>query len=107
MSFLAVYTIVHVVISLVGIGSGLIVVFGLLAGERLDGQTVLFLATTVAVLALHLNVFVLIVQLFRNVPALHLLAPTQSEPPFGVAQLVVLVLFFALGTLAVRRSKTI
>jgi hypothetical protein len=157
MSFLATYTIVHVVISLVGIVSGLIVVLGLLKGKRLNGQTALFLATTVAtsvtgygfpfeqllpahivgaislvvlavaiyarysrhlagawratyvigaVLALYLNVFVLVVQLFRRVPALHDLAPTQSEPPFGVAQLVVLVVFITLGTLAVRRSKT-
>ena len=43
-----------------------------------------------AVMALYLNVFVLIVQLFEKVPALKALAPTQSEPPFLVAQLVVL-----------------
>jgi uncharacterized membrane protein SirB2 len=42
-----------------------------------------------------------------KVPVLHDLAPTQSEPPFAVAQLAVLVLFIVLGTLAVRRSKTI
>jgi hypothetical protein len=41
------YTLIHVVISLVGIGSGFIVVFGLLAGKRLDGWTALFLASTV------------------------------------------------------------
>jgi hypothetical protein len=41
------------------------------------------------------------------VPALNSLAPTQSEPPFAVAQLVVLLLFLVLGTLAVRRSKEI
>jgi hypothetical protein len=60
-----------------------------------------------AVIALYLNVFVLVVQSFLKVPALHALAPTQSEPPFAVAQLVVLVLFLVLGTLAVRRSKGI
>src|SRR6266545_1209513 len=42
------FTTVHVVLSLVGIGSGLVVLFGLLAGKRLDRWTALFLATTVA-----------------------------------------------------------
>jgi hypothetical protein len=45
---LATYTLVHVLISLVGIGSGLVVLFGLVAGRRLEGWTALFLATTVA-----------------------------------------------------------
>jgi hypothetical protein len=44
----ATYTLLHVVISLVGIGSGMVVMFGLLAGRRLDGWTGLFLVTTVA-----------------------------------------------------------
>jgi hypothetical protein len=35
-----------------------------------------------AVLALYLNVFVLIAQFFMKIPALKVLAPTQSEPPF-------------------------
>ncbi len=42
------FTFVHVLLSLVGIGSGFVVVFGLLTGKRLDGWTALFLATTVA-----------------------------------------------------------
>src|SRR2546429_4824398 len=42
------YTLVHVLLSLVGIASGLVVVFGLLTGKRLDGWTALFLAATVA-----------------------------------------------------------
>lgn len=42
------FTFVHVQLSLAGIGSGLVVVFGLLTGKRLDGWTGLFLATTVA-----------------------------------------------------------
>src|SRR5438105_13374404 len=42
------FTLVHVMISLVGIVSGFVVVFGLLAGKRLDRWTALFLATTVA-----------------------------------------------------------
>ena len=42
------FTFLHVVLSLIGIFSGLIVMFGLLAGKRLDGWTALFLLTTVA-----------------------------------------------------------
>jgi hypothetical protein len=45
---LNVYTIVHVIISLLGIFSGFVVLFGLLAGKRLDGWTKFFLVTTVA-----------------------------------------------------------
>jgi hypothetical protein len=52
--------------------------------------------------ALYLNVFVLIVQAFRRVPALTAMAPTQSEPPFLLAQLVVMALFVGLGIAAVR-----
>jgi hypothetical protein len=42
------FTLVHVLLSLVGIGSGLVVLFGMLAGKRLDGWTGVFLATTLA-----------------------------------------------------------
>jgi hypothetical protein len=42
------FTLVHVVISLVGIFTGLIVVWGMLATKRLDALTAVFLATTVA-----------------------------------------------------------
>jgi hypothetical protein len=148
------FTLVHVVLSLVGIGSGLIVLFGMLGAKRLDGWTALFLATTVltsvtgfffpvtgflpshavgilslvflaaallafyvyrlagawrwiyvvgAVVALYFNVFVGVVQAFRKVSFLEPLAPTQSEPPFLVAQLVVLAIFIVLGVIAVRR----
>jgi hypothetical protein len=38
---------VHVILSLVGIVSGLIVVFGMLSANKLDGLAPLFLATTV------------------------------------------------------------
>ena len=41
-------TFVHVVLSLVGLGSGFVVVFGLLTRKRLDGWTLLFLVTTIA-----------------------------------------------------------
>jgi hypothetical protein len=53
-----------------------------------------------AMMALYLNVFVLIVQLFQKVPALKALAPTQSEPPFAVAQLLALALFVVLTIVA-------
>jgi len=45
---LPLFTLIHVVISVLGIITGLVVVGGLLAGERLDGWTGLFLATTTA-----------------------------------------------------------
>jgi len=55
-----------------------------------------------ALIALYFNVFVLIVQLFEKVPALRALAPTQSEPPFPVAQVVVMVLFVVPGIFAAK-----
>ncbi|SRR6266404_6459474 len=58
-----------------------------------------------AVLALYLNVFVLIVQSFQKVPALKDLAPTQTEPPFKITQLLVLTLFVALAIIAVLRFR--
>jgi len=148
---LSAFTLFHVVLSLVGIGTGFVVVYGLLASKRLDGWTALFLVTTVAtsvtgflfpfhgflpsygigivslivlvvailaryrfrlaggwrrtyvittVLALYLNVFVLIVQLFRKVPALKAIAPAQSEPPFQITQLIGLLLFTVLAVRA-------
>jgi hypothetical protein len=54
-------------------------------------------------LALYLNCFVLVAQAFEKVPALHTLAPAGSEPPFLVAQTVVLAAFVVLGTLAAKR----
>src|SRR2546422_2985518 len=45
---LHIYTIIHTLISLVGIFTGLIVLFGMLASKRLDGWTKWFLITTVA-----------------------------------------------------------
>jgi glucose-6-phosphate-specific signal transduction histidine kinase len=56
-----------------------------------------------AAMALYLNVFVLVVQSFEKVPALHALAPTQTEGPFKIAQLGVLVLFLVLTVMAVRK----
>jgi len=145
---------VHVVLSLIGIASGFIVLYGLLTGKPLGGWTALFLATTIltsvtgfplapfgfdppravgtlslvllafAVLALYafhlagawrwiyvitataslyLNVFVAVFQAFLKVPAIHDLAPTQSERPFMIAQGAVLLLFVVLGAVAVKK----
>src|ERR1700733_3953809 len=44
---LSTFTLVHVLISLVGIVFGLLVVYGLIQGKRFDGGTAIFLATTV------------------------------------------------------------
>ena len=58
-----------------------------------------------AVIALYVNVFVLIVQLFEKVPALRALAPTKSAPLFKVTQLVVLVLFVVLTIATVKKFR--
>jgi hypothetical protein len=150
----ATFTLIHVVISLIGILSGLVVLFGMLGSKHSKGWTALFLVSTVltsatgfffhsasfgpahvlgvisllvlavaiiavyifhlasawrwvyvisAVAALYLNVFVSVVQAFQKLPFLQPLAPTQSEPPFLVVQLVVVAIFILLGLLAVRR----
>ncbi len=151
---LSTFTLLHVIISLIGIVTGLIVLYGLLKSRRMDGWTFIFLLTTVltsvtgflfpfngftpaiafgilsmilliaaiaaryayhlagswrwvyvvaAVISLYLNCFVLVVQSFLKIPALHALAPTGSEPPFAILQGIVLVFFLITGFLAVRR----
>ncbi|MGH7494029.1 MAG: hypothetical protein ACREOO_16760 [bacterium] len=55
--------------------------------------------------ALYLNVFVGVVQAFQKLPFLKSLAPTQSEPPFLVAQLAVLALFILLGIKSVKSFR--
>ena len=153
---LSTFTRIHVVISLIGIVSGFVVLFGLLTRRRMNFWTALFLVTTVAtsvtgfgfplhelspphivgiislvvlalaivaryafhlagawrwiyaitaVIALYLNVFVGVVQAFQKIPALKAMAPHQTEPPFVVTQLVVLVLFIVLAILATRRFR--
>jgi hypothetical protein len=147
---LTVLTVFHTALSLIGIGSGVVVLYGLLTKKPLPGWTKLFLATTVAtsvtgfffpfhkflpshgvailslivlaiairahnrwrrtyaitaVMALYFNVFVLIAQLFLKVPALNALAPTQSEPPFQIAQGVNLLLFTFLAIRAAMKSR--
>jgi hypothetical protein len=145
---------IHVALSLIGIVSGLVVLYGLLTGQALGGWTALFLATTIltsvtgfplapfgfdppravgtlslillaiavgayylfhlagfwrwvyvvtAMAALWLNCFVLVFQGFLKVQVLHDLAPTQSEPPFLLAQGGVLILFVVLAFFALRK----
>lgn len=55
-----------------------------------------------AMLSLYLNVLVLVVQAFLKVPELHALAPTQNEPPFAIAQGIVLVVFIAVTARSVK-----
>jgi hypothetical protein len=150
------FTMVHVVLSLVGIATGLLVVWGFLTGRMLDRTAAVFFVTTIltsvtgfgfpfdhmlpshkvgivslvllalavlgkyafhaeggwrrtyvfgAVFALYLNIVVLVVQLFRHVPALNPLAPTQTmEPAFLGTQIVILGVFLLLGWLSLERS---
>ena len=58
-----------------------------------------------ALLALYLNAFVGVVQAFQKLPPFHALAPTGSEPPFAIAQLVVLAAFALLGCRSLRRFR--
>jgi hypothetical protein len=149
-----IYTIIHTLISLVAIFTGFVVLFGLLAGYRLDGWTKWFLITAVAttltgfffpfhgltpafklgiissfflaitiyarypknlagawrwiyvvgaVISLYFNVFVFVVQSFEKIPALHAVAPTQTEQPFKLTQLVVLAVFVLVTIIAAIR----
>ena len=60
-----------------------------------------------AIISLWFNVFVLIVQSFMKISALKALAPTQSEPPFKIAQGAALVLFVVLAIVAVRKFRPV
>jgi hypothetical protein len=155
---LATYTTVHVIISLIGIATGFIVLFGLFTGRLLGAWNGLFLITTVltsvtgfafpntkvtpgiilgilslivlaiaifalygrhlngiwrrtyaitAMIALYFNAFVLVAQLFEHVPAIHALAPTQTEAPFKIAQLLLLVVFAVLIGAAAKKFRTV
>ena len=90
----------------VGIVSLVVLAIAIFAryGRRLTGAWRWIYVVT-AMLALYLNVFVLIVQLFQKVPALRALAPTQSEPSFLVAQLVAIALFVVLTIFAVIKFR--
>jgi len=154
---LATFTAFHVALSLIGIGSGFLVVFGMIVSRNLPVLTTTFMVTTAltsitgfmfpfkgvtpgivlgvlsvvtlaiaavaryarhlggawrgtwvitAAVALYFNFFVLIVQSFQKIPALHALAPTQTEGPFKIAQLFFLVVFIAITVLAFRKFRS-
>ena len=77
-----------------------------LYGMKLSGAWRWIYVVT-AMISLYLNVFVLIIQAFLKVPALHALAPSvpPSEPPFAVVQGIVLVFFVIVIIGAVRRFR--
>jgi hypothetical protein len=56
-----------------------------------------------AMIALYLNCFVLVAQSFMKVPALNALAPTDSEPPFLISQIVVMLIFIVWTVFAVKK----
>jgi hypothetical protein len=60
-----------------------------------------------AMLALYFNCFVLIVQLFEKVPALHALAPHGNEAPFKVAQVLLLLIFSILTSAGVKKFRPV
>jgi hypothetical protein len=55
------------------------------------------------VITVYLDAFVAVVQAFLKIPALHALAPAGSEPPFAIAQGVLLVVFVVLAIMAAKR----
>lgn len=59
------------------------------------------------IVAFYFNAFVTVVQLFRRLPALHALAPTESEPPFALAQLVLLIVCVVVGRQAWTRAGAV
>ena len=65
------------------------------------------LAALTALVSLYLNVFVLVIQSFLKVPPLHALAPSvpPAEPPFAIAQGIVLVFFVIVITGVIRRYR--
>lgn len=71
---------------------------------RLEGSWRWIYVVT-ALFAQYLNVFVGVVQAFQKSTVLAELAPTQSEPPFAIAQAAVLGLFLLFGWLAVARFR--
>jgi len=90
----------------VGILSLVVLAFASLAyyGKHLAGswrRTYVITAT----FALYLNVFVLVAQSFQKIPSLHALAPTGTETPFKVSQLVVLVVFIAVAVIADKKFR--
>ena len=60
-----------------------------------------------AVVSLYFNVFVAVIQTFQKIAPFHALAPTQKEPPFAVAQAILLILFIGLGIAAFKKFRPI
>jgi hypothetical protein len=77
-----------------------------LYGRHLNGVWRRTYAIT-AMIALYFNVFVLVAQTFEHVPAIHALAPTQTEAPFKIAQLLLLVVFAVLIGAAAKKFRTV
>jgi hypothetical protein len=92
----------HIVgaISLVVLGVAIVALFGLHFRDIWRGIYVVSTA-----LALYFNVFVGVTQAFLKIPALHALAPQQTESPFVIAQLLMLALFILLTVVAVKRFR--
>src|SRR5216683_2604531 len=103
---LAAFTALHVVISLVGIVTGIVVLLGIalfaLYAQHLSGAWRWVYVVT-ALFALYLNCFVAVVQSFQKIPFLRALAPTQSEAPFQIAPGILLLAFVCAGIAAVRK----
>src|SRR3977135_178662 len=77
-----------------------------LYGKKLAGAWRWIYVLT-ALISLYLNVFVLVIQSFLKVPALHALAPSvpPAEPPFAIAQGIVLVFFVIVIIGVIRRYR--
>jgi hypothetical protein len=89
-----------------GVVSMVLLAIATAALSRRDGHRgAQLIYATSATFALYLNLFVLVVQSFQKIPQLQTLAPTQSEPPFLVAQLAILVGSVALGWFAVTTKR--
>lgn len=150
------FTLIHVVICILGMISGLVVVGGLMSGRVIRGWTGLFLLTTIlvsvtgfgfpftgvkpphivgaislvvlaicvfalygkrllggwrrvyvvtAVIALYLNVFVLVIQLFTKTPPIAAIAASPKDVPFALTQALVLLIFIWLGRASLRAFK--
>ena len=80
----------------------LIIAIAALYGYRL-ARSWRWIYVVSALVALYLNVFVLVAQAFQKVAVLNALAPTQSDPGFIIAQLIVMAIFVVLGIRAVKR----
>lgn len=80
-----------------------VLLFALYQSKLQGGARTVFAVT--ATISLYLNLFVLVVQSFLKIPALHALAPLGKEPPFAAAQGVVLIASIALGYLSVKAAR--